>query len=126
GVIVTLLISCKSDDDSSSASLVGEWIQVDAKLNGVSDWEDYADCTQDNITIYYSDNTFEVNEGATKCDPDDNQIIDGGTWSWIAEGSELQLYGAFSIGVEKLSSSDLILIQNTDLGDEIKVYFKRQ
>ncbi|MGB0999433.1 MAG: hypothetical protein ACPGVE_03745 [Flavobacteriales bacterium] len=123
-MIVTLLISCKSDDDSSSASLVGEWMAVDAELNGISYWDNSVTCSNDDITIFRSNNTYEANEGATKCDPNDDQIISTGTWNWITEGSQLEVNGS-SFDVQKLTGNDLIIV-STSFEDEIKTYFKRQ
>lgn len=126
GVVAASLTACKVDDndDSSATGIVGEWMRVNATYNGVSVWDDSNVCDNDNIFIFKSDNTFEFNNGDIKCDPDDDYILDTGSWSWITEGSKLNVDGEI-IDVEKLDSDDFIIVVNDD-GDEIKGYFKRQ
>jgi len=39
-------------------------------------------CEKDNITLFTADSKYKVDEGASKCDPSDTQILDQGTWSF--------------------------------------------
>jgi hypothetical protein len=41
-----------------------------------------AQCQKDDITVFKANMTYEENEGATKCDNDDPQVFDEGTWSF--------------------------------------------
>jgi hypothetical protein len=46
------------------------------------DWTNAPQCQKDDITVFKANMTYEENEGATKCDNDDPQVFDEGTWSF--------------------------------------------
>lgn len=46
-------------------------------------------CVTDNFITYYPDGTYEINEGATKCDPSDPP---GATGQWHLDNSEEKLF----------------------------------
>ena len=102
--------SCKKDEGASSAELiVGSWVQVNATDDGDTTWNDpdeWAPCEKDDITIFKADGTFTIDEGATKCDPDDPQINDSG--NYLVSGNILTLYG-FAFKIESISSTELKL-----------------
>lgn len=41
-----------------------------------------AACKLDDFTKYNSNNQYVVEEGASKCSPNDAQIVESGTWAW--------------------------------------------
>ena len=110
-IAVVSFQSCKKDDSgsSSSGSVEGSWIQVGATSDGVNTWNDpdeWDDCEKDDVTTFKSDGKYEVDEGATKCDPADPQINESGTWSLSADKKTLTL-GSFAFDVVTLTSTDL-------------------
>jgi hypothetical protein len=101
-----ILSSCKKkkDDpapaDNSSAAisqLAGHSYSLTAftsKLNGAAATDEYAkleSCLKDNFTTFNADFTTTEDEGATKCDPADDQVITD-TWLISNNGSTL-IYG---------------------------------
>ena len=46
-------------------------------------------CMTDNTTAFHKDNTYVLEEGQTRCEPTDPQVLGTGTWALKADGSEL-------------------------------------
>ena len=108
-VAMTSFHSCKKDDDNSggTVSIVGDWIQIGATEDGISTWEtDYDDCEKDDITTFQSDGKYVIDEGATKCDPNDPQISDSGTYSLSSDQKQLTMDG-FVFDVVKFTASEM-------------------
>lgn len=55
-----------------------------------------AACKTDNLSIFKTDGTFELNEGATKCNPTDPQIAGAGIWTF--ENNETVIRVTTSLG----------------------------
>ncbi len=107
-VFATLaLTACKKDDDSNpsnggSNSTVEDkltnkstrkWVSTDFRINGVSIWDFMDACEKDNyVQFSATGKDYEENEGATKCDPANDQIIDEGTWALNAAKDSLFVY----------------------------------
>lgn len=47
------------------------------------------DCDKDDLIIFNTDGTVTDDAGATKCDPDEPQQTDGGTWVLSADGKTI-------------------------------------
>jgi hypothetical protein len=47
------------------------------------------DCRKDDITFFYLDNKYHLEEGETKCNVANPQIIEEGTWSISSDGKQL-------------------------------------
>lgn len=96
-----ILASCKKDKDedpSTPLSIVGKWKQSSGTYNpayfGTTDYfADYEACEKDDIIEFKSDNTFEINEGATKCDPSDPQVLFTDNYSYNAATKTLTIDG---------------------------------
>ncbi len=119
--------SCQKDDSNSGGTLEGSWIQVGSTFDGVNTWNDpdeWDDCEKDDITTFNTNGTYSIDEGATKCDPDDPQISDSGSWSLSSDKKTLTMDG-FSLEVITLTSTDLKV--SLDLfGSEGTSTFKRK
>jgi len=86
-VCMTINVSCKKDKDKSRSELiVGSWILTSDAYSPAYDYSGngtgiteafslYDDCVKDNVSTFKSDNTGISDEGATKCDPDDDQAL---------------------------------------------------
>ena len=46
-------------------------------------------CNTDDITVYKTDKTYTEEEGATKCDPTDQQVYGTGTWTFNSDETVL-------------------------------------
>ena len=117
--------SCKKDDSDSGASIVGSWIQVGATEDSKNTWDtDWDDCEKDDITTFSSDGTYKIDEGATKCDPDDPQINETGSWS-LSSDKKILTSNGIGFNVVTLTSTDLKI--SVDLFGSISTAsFKKQ
>ncbi|MEA3427315.1 MAG: lipocalin family protein [Bacteroidota bacterium] len=91
---------------------------IQHKAVSASVWtDDYAGltaCVKDNKVVYRANGTYESNEGATKCNPSDPQILETGTWSLTTNETILvvqatngnQIYNAT---IETLTTNSLII-----------------
>ena len=91
-VCLLIMFSCSKPEESKSNNidpndpLIGIWkfTSVEEKAeNGT--WEDIfqdaEECQQNDLFKFMADGTFIVDEGASKCDSDDPQIMWDGFWS---------------------------------------------
>src|SRR5687768_14488214 len=53
-------------------------------------------CNTDDITVYKTDKTYTEEEGATKCDPTDQQVYGNGTWTFNGDETVLSTTAAGS------------------------------
>lgn len=119
-----LFNSCSKDDTGATVSIVGDWIQTGSAINGVSDWEtDWDDCEKDNIISFLANGTFSVSEGPTKCDPNDPDVTDIGTWSLSADNKILTVNG---FDIEVTLSSSTLLFEDSDGTDTFTSSYKRK
>lgn len=96
-ILAVTFTSCKKDDDNDEPTksnkellTAGGWITVSGVINpplwGSSNWfADYEPCEQDNIVILSTDGKYTEDEGATKCNTDDPQTVESGTWTMTAD-----------------------------------------
>jgi hypothetical protein len=78
------------------------------------------DCNKDDIFIYGTDGKFTWDEGATKCDPADDQVFITGTWVFADNETKIVLTG-LGIGgeseIQELTETKLMLKEvNNDQG----------
>jgi hypothetical protein len=69
-------------------------------------------CEKDNLMIFRVDNTIAEDEGATKCDPSDPQLVSTGTWKFYDNESKIIIRDSGFMDTAQLvqlSSSVLIL-----------------
>jgi hypothetical protein len=109
-----LLGGCTKNDTSpkTKAELLtsGSWKQTGAQYKvGAGAWTDYysniSPCTKDDIITFKADGTLTLDEGATKCDPSDQQVSSG---MWLFQNNETVL--STSVGI---SAEIEVLNQNT-------------
>jgi hypothetical protein len=97
---IVLISSCKKDDEPSvprSELLAGKtsksWKQTAGKENGSDYFSAYDDCDKDDLYVFRANKNFELNEGASKCDPDYPQIYDEGTWELKTNDTVIKILG---------------------------------
>lgn len=94
--ILLLSVSCKKNNDT--VTIVGKWKQTSGIYTptylGESDYfATYSACEKDDIVEFRADNTYELNEGASKCDPASPQIIVAGSYSVNADLTSIVILG---------------------------------
>ena len=118
-----MISSCKKDDPVKTAKdyltgrdcwklvkfeskdSTGKYNDVTALLVG-TDASDLDDCNK-----FTASGVYEQNEGASKCDPSDDQVISTGTWTLSADNKTLTLKadGASSVlNLETINGSEII------------------
>ena len=85
-----LFSACGGDDaptptpDVSKKQLISKaWRFISQKENGVETYINVPTCKADDLTIINQDGTFQMTNGATKCSPNDDQIIASATWVFL-------------------------------------------
>lgn len=97
------LTACKKGSSSSTPAttnlLVNTWLQTANKKystavpNPVPEdlFTSQPDCYKDNLLVLQANNTWEINEGASKCSPSDPQVRETGTYTSNGSGTSLTL-----------------------------------
>ena len=118
--------SCKKDEKTRMELMTaGNWkIVSDQEKTGTGAWQEniqtYSACELDNYIKFSANNTFEFNEGPTKCDPMDDQS-ETAPWAFENNESSINIYGEV-LGVEELSGSVLILTSSDTFGGTTTYY----
>ena len=122
------MVACKKDSKSKTDLLTsGAWVQVNSEVGsgGVfttdPNWSSMAACEKDNQLIFRGDGTVEVNEGASKCDPTDPQIVDTDTWQFLENEAKIKV-GTLTSTIEELSSSTLRSTYTVTVGSSTYTY----
>ncbi|MCU0380754.1 MAG: lipocalin family protein [Chitinophagaceae bacterium] len=116
--ITTLMVRCSDDEEQKSPaelivgiwSLTGDAVSPPIDLGGgpISDFYPYYEpCEKDDVIIVNAGNTGEYNEGATKCDPGDDQAIPF-TWALTNNNTVLVVDG-YSFTILQLDETTLKL-----------------
>jgi len=126
------LAGCKKDDDKDPSKVdlltaknwqqtAGTATSTDRGITTTVDiYKDQEACEKDNFLKFNSNKTVDVNEGPTRCDASDPQVVSG---SWDLNSDQTKLYlnstalgGGLTAQLEvvELSSSKLVL-KGTDL-----------
>lgn len=124
--------SCKKDEDpvpqKTKTELItaANWkfLKIEFRTTPTGAWSDGSGlvqaCEKDNINVYRVNGTYEINEGATKCDVGDPQIIETGTWVFQNNETEIKQTATGSVspyvyGVEQVTETSLILTTTEDV-----------
>jgi len=116
-----VLFSCKKDEKSKTKTELlsnGSWHVTAYTVDPPIDWDgDGTDesnvypvieqCIKDDHTTFFANGTGELDEGPTKCDPNDPQTI---PLSWEFDQSESQLtVESIQYQIESLTESQMVL-----------------
>ncbi|MDH7462279.1 lipocalin family protein [Chitinophagaceae bacterium 26-R-25] len=132
---VAVIVGCKKDDKNNGSSKTqlitsGNWKVTSDYYDPAVDWDGdghtenevfslYSACDKDDILVFKTDGSLTFDEGASKCDPSDPQVIE--TTSWKFSNNETVLLVGPS-GSE--TSVQLLELSSTTL--KIKVPFTAQ
>ena len=127
--LLFIISACSKGGDSSTPTptatktqllISSDWAfaGLQSKKETATAWtDDYAamlPCEKDNKFVFKSNNTYEYNEGAAKCNTNDPQIIQTGTWQLTSNETMLALKqvtggtDAITANIEVLTSTSLI------------------
>jgi len=97
--------ACEKDNDSepkSKTSLLtsDSWKMTTATVDPAIDWDGFGTmvtnifsqmpaCSKDDIITFKSNGTYVNEEGPSKCDPSDPDVIDTGTWTFNSDESKI-------------------------------------
>ena len=107
-VLLTLLefTACRKDDESNTKTksdflIEGNWVITNLTVEPgidmgggvlVTDVYPYLeDCQKDDIMDFQSGGDVVIDEGPTKCDPDDPQTTDRGSWMLMDNNTKLRI-----------------------------------
>ncbi len=128
--LVLVTLSCKEDEDPSKKELLSgkNWVMVSQTVspainfNGTLITDLFAqmdDCSKDDISKFNSNGTYTMEEGATKCDVNDPQVFDSGTWVFNSDETILVLTspinGTINAEIIELTSSKCVISQEETL-----------
>ena len=113
--------SCKKDEDNSSNTpsntntaskkellTAKPWKTTGLTIGGADLWSQFDACEKDNIYTFKTNGVYIDDEGATKCDPADPQIVTTSTWALIENDTKLVYAGDTAI-INEISSSKMVL-----------------
>ena len=114
-----ILVSCKKG--SSGINISGntklltqqEWkiSKEEEKVNSdpyIDHFPTVPACTRDDKYGFRTDGTYELNEGATKCNASDPQVIYNGTWQFTQNETKIKIDGNEST-IEQLDNTTFII-----------------
>lgn len=122
---LALMIGACDDENKEGSSvnpaenIVGTWrlSSATAEVSGSGTEDLFAeleDCDKDDNLVINDDDTFEFNEGATKCNPNDLQVTSQGTYSINGNQLTFQETGSPSQVVQFSVTTSTLTIITTD------------
>jgi hypothetical protein len=134
-VLLIAMNACKKDDDKpmSKADLLtsGTWAMTAAVSDDDGDgtfetneFADFESCFTDNIWTFNSNGSAAVDEGPTKCDPADSQVVTA-NWQMTNNETNLTLDGDTYL-IEQLDATTLILKMSYGFNSSSKVTFSKR
>lgn len=118
-LIVSVLLLCgcgKDGDDSKSKTTLltqSDWVRTSLMITintnpPYDDHQTLAACIKDNRWVFRSNGTYEYNEGPTKCNAGDPQIIQTGSWAFTDNETKLTI-GSSTFTVDQLTETTMVL-----------------
>jgi len=97
-LVMFSVMACKKSDSKPAPTktdmLSRNWKLVDVLASGVSVYGLLEACQKDDIYKFANNNTYQITEGATTCNPGDPDIYDAGTWAFLENDTKLRLASA--------------------------------
>lgn len=141
--VLFVLSSCTKDDDTGSTTnttptgggstsptktqllTAHKWVPTALTFDNNDAWGLVDDCEKDNFLEFKTNGSYKEDEGATKCDPNDPQIINNSTWKFTANNTKLEYHGGRVADINGLTATELRL-QYNDLGTIVIATYKPQ
>lgn len=121
--------ACKKDATKSKKELLTQssWKVVkEESKSGSGPWVDNTStlaCEKDNQFVFGTTSTLELNEGATKCNLTDPQVIGTGTWSFLTNETQLQVvaFGSTMLfSLDQLDENTMVISRSETIGGIIE------
>jgi hypothetical protein len=123
--LTIIALSCSKDESVSKKELLTgkNWILTAETVNPGIDFgggiiitdlfSQYDVCYKDNISNFTTTGTYTFEEGPTKCDSNDPQVFDAGTWTFNSDETILVVTsttnGVTNLTISELSASKLVV-----------------
>lgn len=125
-----IVSSCKKKNDQKSKTTLltqKEWLisKFEEKLNTsayVDDFPNWTDCDKDDKYVFNTNNIVEVNEGATKCNTSDPQIISTSAWAFTVNETKITMNGD-TYTIDQLDETTLVISGSLTVGTD--TYYQR-
>jgi hypothetical protein len=120
--------SCKKDKTTRKELLTKQaWkvVKDEYKENAAPYQDEYPgwpDCLKDNVLKFFLDYSFNITEGATKCDPADPDFAAAGTWMFTQDETHIQVDGTDEGEVVHLDENTLVLVFTETIGSNTYWY----
>lgn len=115
--LILFSVSCKQEEPLSTKEILTktDWRLNSLTFNPAQEHPDtgkpeteffdyfYDECTHDNFWTFHSDNTYQIDGGEEKCDENDPDLLEVGTWQFGATNERLVLQVNFSSQTEKFT-----------------------
>jgi hypothetical protein len=126
-VLFTVNSCKKKNDNKSKTQLITErdWkaVKIEEKDNSLP-WEDQLAgepvCITDDRYVFRVNNTYEINEGPTKCNISDDQIYDTGAWSLGDNETKFIWLFGLAFTIEQLDENTLIISYTQTTGSDVQ------
>ena len=123
-----LAVSCKKDDNNNNNNgpqmtkkemlTAKSWKATGMTIGGSDFWPLVDACERDDLYTFKTDGTYIEDEGATKCDPADPQVITTSTWAFIQNDTKI-VYDGDTATIKELTPSKMVL--ESDFGGNAAV-----
>jgi hypothetical protein len=107
------IVSCSKEDNGASASLretliAKKWKLGKVVVGGVDLTSSVKGCDRDNYLKFSSDGNYNVHSDGAKCDPNEPEIVDSGTWALSTDEKTFTLDGQDETVVSHTSNSVVV------------------
>lgn len=89
--LTLFFFSCKKDDPELTRTdllTLKSWKRTAVKVSGVDSQQD--ECSANDVYTFFKDASYSLDEGVTKCLPDDDQVISG-NWNFVDSESKIRI-----------------------------------
>jgi hypothetical protein len=123
-VSVCTFSSCKKEETKTKtkAEILTQKAWVMAKYEekaGTAPWVDdfpnFDACDKDDQYVFRANGTYEINEGATKCDPTDPQVFASGNWT-LKNGDTILDFDGEDFNLDQLVENSLVISLQESIG----------
>ena len=120
-----MTLSCSKDEEATKKEMLTgkNWILTAETINPGIDFgggiiitdlfSQYEECYKDNIANFTSSGNYTFEEGPTKCDSNDPQVFDSGSWTFNSDETILVITstteGVMNLTIQELTASKLIV-----------------
>jgi hypothetical protein len=94
----------------------------------VDDFPNFDACSKDDLYIFRANNTYEFNEGPTKCNASDPQIFETGNWIFKNNETVLSLDGE-DFNIDQLAENSMVISLSESFGGvtyNVRITFRNQ